>query len=164
MRGERDEAARAAVLAALRAGAAVTTAARGAGLARQTPYQWARRGDEEMREALEQARARGGRGRRRSAPREPRPAPAVGSEPRPAAAGDSDRRERALAVLEQLMLDVPLPARDRIAAAGRLMAGLPSAPAPVLPEAVEAVQAEDLRARQERAALVERARRLVAGA
>lgn len=55
MKGERDEVARSAVLAALAAGASVTAAARAGGVARQTPYQWADRGDEEMREALEAA-------------------------------------------------------------------------------------------------------------
>lgn len=59
MRGERDERARAKVLEALGAGATVTAAARAAGVARQTPYQWADRGDTEMEGALAAAKARG---------------------------------------------------------------------------------------------------------
>jgi transposase-like protein len=57
MRGERDEIARARVLEALRSGKSVTAAAKAGGVARQTPYQWADRGDAEMQAALE-ARAR----------------------------------------------------------------------------------------------------------
>lgn len=56
MKGERDERARAKVLAELAAGRSVTAAAKAAGVARTTPYQWADRGDDQMREALESAR------------------------------------------------------------------------------------------------------------
>lgn len=56
MKGERDEAARAKVLAALGRGESVTAAAKAGGVARQTPYQWADRGDLEMRDALAAAK------------------------------------------------------------------------------------------------------------
>lgn len=52
MRGERDEVARRKVLEGLRRGLSVAAAARAAGVARQTVYQWRDRGDEEMGRAL----------------------------------------------------------------------------------------------------------------
>lgn len=59
MKGERDEEARRKVLEVLAAGGSVTAAAKAAGIARQTPYQWADRKDEEMRLALAAAKRRG---------------------------------------------------------------------------------------------------------
>lgn len=52
MKGERDEVARRKVLEGLGRGLSVAAAARAAGVARQTVYQWRDRGDEEMGRAL----------------------------------------------------------------------------------------------------------------
>ena len=52
MRGIRDDAARRKVLRALAAGKSVTSASRAGGVSRQTVYSWARRGDEEVAQAL----------------------------------------------------------------------------------------------------------------
>ena len=77
MKGERDERARAVVLAALASGQNVTAAARAAGVARQTPYQWADRGDLEMRDAIAAAK----RGRPADAPPPIAGAPAAAAPP-----------------------------------------------------------------------------------
>ena len=52
MRGERDIKARARFLAELRGGATVSAAAKAAGLSRQAPYNWVKRGDAEVAEAM----------------------------------------------------------------------------------------------------------------
>lgn len=78
MKGERDERARALVLEALAQGRSVTAAAKAAGVARTTPYQWAERGDDQMREALER------RGKPTEGPSPPpdTPAPAPAEPPK----------------------------------------------------------------------------------
>lgn len=64
---DRDQAARRCFIDGLAAGLDVQAAARAAGIARQTPYQWAKRGDVEVDRALEARGALGGRGRSRAA-------------------------------------------------------------------------------------------------
>lgn len=64
MEGERDVIARETVLAALGRGESVTRACALAGVARTLPYMWARRGDVEMRAALEKRSLLGGQGSR----------------------------------------------------------------------------------------------------
>lgn len=81
MKGERDERARQVVLRALGRGESVTAAARAAGVARTTPYQWADRGDLEMRDALASAK-RGGGGRPPAASPAPPEAPAPRARPK----------------------------------------------------------------------------------
>lgn len=122
---DRDLAARARFLAALEGGQTVSAAARAAGVNRATPYQWAKRGDPELAAAIEQARLRGGRGRRRGAPKGP-PGRVAASGPAAGAPEPGDRRERALAVLDQLARDPAVAARDRIAAAAKLVSSLPA--------------------------------------
>ena len=136
---DRDLAARARFLAALEGGATVTAAAKSAGLSRQTVYAWrSRGGDPELAAALEAARLRGGRGRRRGAPGGP-PVPVAASAPTAGAPEPGARRERALAVLDQLASDPTVAARDRISAAAKLVSSLPAvavtpAPAVAAPE------------------------------
>jgi hypothetical protein len=135
MRGVRDEKARGTVLEALAAGLGPSEAARRAGIGRRTVYTWAERGDDELRQALEAAAARGGRGRRRR--------PAVG-EPG-AAPEDQADLELALGVLRAIAEDPDQPGAARVAAARALIAasGAPAtsagAPplAPVAPAAPE---------------------------
>lgn len=81
MRGERDERARAKVLEVLAAGGSVTAAAKAAGVARQTPYQWADRGDDEMRDALAGSKRRGRGEGKGDGPGAPRAAPARREKP-----------------------------------------------------------------------------------
>lgn len=93
MKGERDEAARAKVLAALGRGESVTAAAKAGGVARQTPYQWADRGDLEMRDALAAAK-RGGGPRPADRDQERAPGPPAPSAPAPAVRQKLHKDER----------------------------------------------------------------------
>ena len=157
---DRDLAARARFLAALEGGATVSAAARAAGVNRATPYQWAKRGDPELAAAIEQARLRGGRGRRRGAPKGP-PGRVAASGPAAGAPEPGDRRERALAVLDQLASDPTVAARDRISAA-RALAALPGVPSPAVEPAKGGGQGPPLRL-LDRAEAVERARAFLGG-
>ena len=158
---DRDLAARARFLAALEGGATVTAAAKSAGLSRQTVYAWrSRGGDPELAAAIEQARLRGGRGRRRGAPKGP-PGRVAASGPAAGAPEPGDRRERALAVLDQLASDPTVAARDRISAA-RALAALPGVPSPAAEPAKGGGQGPPLRL-LDRAEAVERARAFLGG-
>jgi transposase-like protein len=83
MKGERDERARAKVLEVLASGGSVTAAAKAAGVARQTPYQWADRGDTEMADALAASKQRGRGEGKGDGPGAPRAAPARREKPHP---------------------------------------------------------------------------------
>ena len=112
MRGQRDQAARSAFLAALRGGATVTAAAKVARVSRKTPYQWVERHDAEVKAALEEAAARGGRGRRTDLV-EPTHEPPGAVPPEDAA----ELRRLAVDRLRKVLGDDNQEAKDHIAAA-----------------------------------------------
>lgn len=135
MRGERDTKARAAFLAALEDGASVAAAARAAGVKRQTPYQWAQRGDSEVGQALEAARARGGRGQRTDLLRASEPESVAAVPPEEA----SELRRLAVDRLRRVLEDDHQETKDHIAAARVALSVVvprpsPAAPAPAAPE------------------------------
>lgn len=131
-----DPEARGKLLAALRAGQSVAAAAREAGYSRTHVYKLADR-DQEVREALGQLQARGGRGRKRKPPEGE--AQLEGELP----PGDvAELRQLALGRLRRVLEDDQVSARDHVSAARAALAVAPVSRAPAAPAPAPAPEDE----------------------
>lgn len=105
MRGKRDTKARDVFLAALRGGATVTAAVKAAGLSRQAPYNWVKRGDAEVAKAMGIRGASRLQERAEARPNAPVVAPEVPKPPPGPTYSNEDLTNRARSALAGLLGD-----------------------------------------------------------